>query len=137
MIPTGDSVVKPGDRIILFAVKHAIKKIKDRYIDYLRLYRTLIQTDRYHRHGTKKDVLDDCDSEFSYQDIMNNFDPAGGGSGAGADKAHHIEKHLRCLGPLLIISRCESSGCQDRGNLKGCIPDGIHKAVCIFFPQNP
>jgi len=28
MIPTGDSIVKPGDRIILFAVKQAVKKLE-------------------------------------------------------------------------------------------------------------
>jgi len=28
IIPAGDSVVKPGDRIILFAVKHAVKKLE-------------------------------------------------------------------------------------------------------------
>ena len=28
MIPTGDSVINPGDRIILFAVKHAVKKLE-------------------------------------------------------------------------------------------------------------
>ncbi|MCK4768526.1 MAG: NAD-binding protein, partial [Desulfobacula sp.] len=28
MIPTGDSVVKPEDRIIMFAVKHAVKKLE-------------------------------------------------------------------------------------------------------------
>ncbi|MBU8848923.1 MAG: NAD-binding protein, partial [Desulfobacterales bacterium] len=28
MIPTGDSVVKPDDRIIMFAVKHAVKKLE-------------------------------------------------------------------------------------------------------------
>jgi len=28
MIPTGDSVINPGDKIILFAVKHAVKKLE-------------------------------------------------------------------------------------------------------------
>jgi len=28
MIPTGDSVIKPGNRIIMFAVKHAVKKLE-------------------------------------------------------------------------------------------------------------
>ena len=28
IIPAGDSIVKPGDRIILFAVKHAVKKLE-------------------------------------------------------------------------------------------------------------
>lgn len=28
IIPTGDSIVKPGDRIITFAVKHAVKKLE-------------------------------------------------------------------------------------------------------------
>lgn len=28
IIPTGDSVINPGDRIILFAVKHAVKKLE-------------------------------------------------------------------------------------------------------------
>ena len=28
IIPAGDSVIKPGDRIILFAVKHAVKKLE-------------------------------------------------------------------------------------------------------------
>ena len=28
MIPSGDSIVKPGDRIILFAVKHAVRKLE-------------------------------------------------------------------------------------------------------------
>ena len=28
MIPAGESIVKPGDRIIMFAVKHAVKKLE-------------------------------------------------------------------------------------------------------------
>ena len=113
-------------------------KITNGQIDDLRVDRTLIQTDRHHRHRSEKDALYGRDPEFPYQDIMNDFDTAGGRSGASADKAHRIEEHLRCLGPFLIIGRGESGGCQDRGYLEGCVPDRIDQAaVCIFLPQDP
>ena len=47
-------------------------------MDNLGVHRPLIQVDRHHGHGLKKDLLDNGNPEFDDQNIMDNFNAAGG-----------------------------------------------------------
>ena len=66
---------------------------------------------------------------------MNDLDTAGGGTGAGADKTHGIEKHLGGLGPPFIVCGGETGGGQQGHDLECTVSGAVHEAVvCILLP---
>lgn len=113
--------------------KNINNKIAYRQVDNDPVDRPAIQPHRDHRHGLKKYSFYGCHHELPDDDVMDHFNAAGGGSGAGTDKARYIEKHLCGLGPFLIIGGGEAGGGQERHDLESGVSNGIHRAVVRAF----
>ncbi len=106
--------------------EYVYNKITDGKIYYWRFNRTLVEPDWYDSHGLQKNFLYWRIHIFTYNDIMDDLDAAGSWSGAGPNKAHRKQKHLRGLRPFFIVGSGEPGCGQERHYLECRVPDRIH-----------
>ena len=74
------------------------------------IYGPAVEADGNDGHWLEKDLANGVEHVFADDGVMDNLDPAGCGTGTGADKADYIEKHLGSLRPLFIIGSAETGG---------------------------